>query len=95
MVGGAKIVVKATITNECLTGEDEPREPFEYQEGELGVMVWIWDRATDPNPEEIRVIWDKDPKRIPRKIMLDNVTPVGLQDEVGPEEVECRIMVSF
>lgn len=74
-VAGTRIVVKATITNGCL---DEGL-PFDYKKGDLGVLDWDWDKLdwcmTNPR---ITVIWDHDPEKMPRKVLLDNITPVGL-----------------
>lgn len=63
-------------------------EPLRFEEGDRGILFW------SPLPDELRswrpaVVWDTDPKRLRRNVLLDQLKLIGL--EVGSYRliVEC------
>lgn len=70
----AAVVVKARFDSETLDTVDAWR----YSKGELGILHWK-PHKRHPRFLEPCVIWDGDPKRRMRRVILSSITVVGLQ----------------
>lgn len=68
------VVVKAKFDSETLdTGEN-----WIIRKGDLGVLKWS-SHKRHPRFLEARVIWDRDPRRRVRRVILSSIAIVGLQ----------------
>jgi hypothetical protein len=68
------VIVKARFDSETLDSSD----PWRFKAGDLGTLQWRQHRK-HPRFVEACVIWDRDPKRKVRRVILSAITVVGLQ----------------
>jgi len=67
------VVVRARFDSRTLG-----RDPEYVSKGDLGVLEWKSHRR-HPRFLEPCVIWDKDPHRKPRRVILSSIAVVGLE----------------
>lgn len=70
----AAVVVKARFDSETLDTVD----PWRFDKGDLGVLHWKV-HGRHPRFFQPCVIWDGDPRRKVRRVILSSITIVGIQ----------------
>jgi hypothetical protein len=68
------VVVRARFDSETV----ESIDPWEVRKGDLGVLKWKSHRR-HPRFFEPHVVWDRDPQRRVRKVIVSSIAIVGLQ----------------
>jgi len=77
---GAEAVVISPYGGQTIPHEDNPTEGvYHFEHGEIGILRWKpspCGTVLDFQPE---VIWDADPKLLPRRVLLVSIELIGLQ----------------
>lgn len=68
------VVVRAKYDSEAT----DDGERWDIQKDDLGVLKWV-PHKRHPRFVEARVIWDRDPGRRVRRVILSSILIVGLQ----------------
>jgi hypothetical protein len=68
------VVVRAKYDSETSVDGDR----WDVQKGDLGVLKWV-SHKRHPRFSEARVIWDRDPQRRVRRVILSSIVIAGLQ----------------
>jgi hypothetical protein len=69
------VVVRARFTTKSL----EIDAPWQIRKGDLGVLKWK-SHQKHPRFLEPHVIWDRDPARQSRRVILSSITITGIEN---------------
>jgi hypothetical protein len=64
---------------------------WNVQKGDLGVLKWVAHKR-NPRFVEARVIWDRDPERKVRRLILSSIVIVGLQNADSPRDARLAVV---
>jgi hypothetical protein len=72
-----RVIVKAVLGGLSKPEQGSGQRELKVAPGETGLMYWVVvEHFRSPEP---RVIWDTDPARVPRTVLLQEVEVIGIE----------------